>query len=315
MPGADPIPVPVPVSETAQRPRWAELPVAVRTAVEIFLGQPVEKAESQNSGFTPGFASRLWLADGRTAFAKAAGDHQPWLVEAYRTEAAKLAVLPAAVPAPRARGTFTVPTSSGHWFVLLLDDVDGAPPVRPWRLDEAGRVLRTAVRTAEALTPAPPGPPWAPIAAEIDPRPDWSHACRRYRIGAAAQDLSARGLPSLTGSTLIHSDLRDDNVIMGRDGRIWFCDWNFPTVGPAWVDAVTLAISMQGDGLYADALLAESGALPAGEDRVDVLLATLLGYFARAGQQPPSDSSPYLRQHQLWYGDVVADWLARRRGW
>ena len=102
---------------------------------------------------------------------------------------------------------------------------------------EARRVLEAAGRTADALTPAPPGRMWAPIAAEIDPVPNWSYA--RYRIGAAAEALSLEGLPRLTGATLVHTDLRDDNVIMGRDGRVWFCDWNFPTVGPAWVDEVT----------------------------------------------------------------------------
>jgi hypothetical protein len=313
MPDRDPIPGTVPVAATAQRPEWAELPAAVRGAVEESLGGTVVRAMSQNSGFTPGFASRLWLSDGRTVFAKAVSDDHEWLTEAYQTEAAKLAVLPAAVPAPRARGTLTVPTRTGSWFVLLLDDVDGAPPVRPWGADEASRVLRAAVRTAEALTPAPLGQSWAPIAAQLDPLPDWSHACRRYAIGEVAQELSLSGLPRLTGSTLVHGDLRDDNVIMGRDGRVWFCDWNFPTVGPAWVDAVTLAISMHGDGLDARALLEESGAVAAGDDRVDVFLATLLGYFARAGQQPAPDTSPYLRQAQNWYGDVVADWLARRR--
>jgi Ser/Thr protein kinase RdoA (MazF antagonist) len=315
MPDHARIPVTVPVAGTAQRPRWPELPAEVRRAVESLLDGRVEGAESQNSGFTPGFASRLWLADGRTVFAKAVSDENPWLLEAYRTEAGKLAVLPAAVPAPRSQGTLTVPTGDSTWFVLLFDDVDGAPPARPWGLDEARRVLRAAVLTAAALTPAPPGWTWAPIAAELDPVPDWSHARRRYLIGAAAQDLSLQGLPLLVGSTLTHSDLRDDNVIMGRDGRVWFCDWNFPTLGPAWLDAVTLAISMRGDGLDADALLEESGAVATGEDLVDVFLATLLGYFARAAQEPPPGNSPHLRRHQAWYGDVVADWLTCRRGW
>jgi hypothetical protein len=289
--------------------------VAVRQAVEESLGGTVVRAATQNSGFTPGFASRLWLSDGRTVFAKAVSDDHEWLMEAYQTEAAKLTVLPASVPAPRVRGTLTVASSQRSWFVLLLDDVDGAPPVRPWGLDEASRALHAAVRTAEALTPAPAGRTWGTIAALIDPQPDWSHACRRYRIGAAAQELSLSGLPSLAGSTLLHSDLRDDNVIVGRDGRVWFCDWNFPTVGPTWVDAVTLAISMHGDGLDADALLTKSGAVTAGVDGVDVFLATLLGYFARARQEPTPDTSPYLREAQTWYADVVADWLARRRGW
>ena len=311
----DPLPVTVPFAATAQRPQWAELPAAVRSAVEAAVDAAVERAVSQDSGYTPGFASRLWLSDGRTVFAKGIGDDHQWLLEAYRTEAAKLAVLPAAVPAPRVRSTLTVPTGQGRWFVLLLDDVDGAPPARPWGLDEASTVLRAARRTAELLTPAPPGRAWGQIAAEIDPVPDWSHARQRYRIGAAAEALSLAGLPRLIGATLLHSDLRDDNVLMGRDGRVWFCDWNLPTTGPAWVDAVTLAISMHGDGLDADALLVESGAVAAGEELVDVLLATLLGYFARAAQQPTPDTSPYLRRHQTWYADAVAGWLALRRGW
>jgi hypothetical protein len=311
----DPIPCGVPVAGTAQRPQWAALPDVVRRAVETLAGGPVVRAESQNSGFTPGFASRLWLADGRSVFAKAVSHDHEWLVEAYRTEAAKLSVLPAAVPAPRLRSASTVPTAGPDWFILLLDDVDGVPPSRPWRLDEARRALEAAHRTAEALTPAPAGRSWATIAAELDPVPDWSHARRRYRIGAAAEALSREGLHRLTGSTLAHTDLRDDNVILGRDGRVWFCDWNFPTVGPRWLDAVTLAISMHGDGLDADALLADSAAVPPDDPLVSVFLSTLLGYFARVGQEPAPNSSPYLRQHQNWYGDVVADWLARRRGW
>lgn len=311
----NPIPVAVPVAATAQRPRWVELPAVVRQAIEVTVGGRVERAESQDSGFTPGFASRLWLSDGRTVFAKGVSDDHRWLMEAYRTEVDKLGVLPAGAPAPRVRETLTVAAGASIWFVLLVDDVDGAPPVRPWVVAEASRVLHTARRTAEVLTPAPPDRRWAPIAAEIDPVPDWSHARRRYRIGGAAEALSVAGLPWLIGVTLVHTDLRDDNVIMGRDGRVWFCDWNFATVGPAWVDAVTLAISMHGDGLDAEALLVESGVDVTGEELVDVFLATLLGYFARAGQQPPPDTSPYLRRHQTWYGDVVADWLARRRGW
>ena len=40
--------------------------------VEERLGSPVVHAESQGSGFTPGFASRLTAADGARLFVKAA---------------------------------------------------------------------------------------------------------------------------------------------------------------------------------------------------------------------------------------------------
>ena len=54
----------VPHGRTARRLEWAHLPPQVRTLVETRLGSPVVRAESQGSGFTPGFASRLTAADG-----------------------------------------------------------------------------------------------------------------------------------------------------------------------------------------------------------------------------------------------------------
>ena len=74
-----------------------ELPAMVRSSVVEVLGSVVVKAESQRSGFTPGFASHSWLADGRTAFVKAANSRRSWLVESYALEAANLELIPAVV--------------------------------------------------------------------------------------------------------------------------------------------------------------------------------------------------------------------------
>jgi aminoglycoside phosphotransferase (APT) family kinase protein len=112
-------------------------------------------------------------------------------------------------------------------------------------------------------------------------------------------------------TTLVHCDLRDDNVIIGADGQVHVCDWNFPVLGPVWTDAVTLAISMHGDGLDADRLLAATGVVD-DPTLVDGFLAMLLGYFTIAGRRPEVDNSPYLRTHQRWYADATADWLLRR---
>jgi len=71
-------------------------------------------------------------------------------------------------------------------------------------------------------------------------------------------DLGDRSRALLAGQTLAHLDLRDDNLIIDADGTAWVCDWNFPAVGPPWVDAVCPAISMYGDGHDVDALLAET---------------------------------------------------------
>ena len=55
----------------------------------------------------------------------------------------------------------------------------------------------------------------------------------------------------------MHTDARDDNFRITRDGRACSCDWNAPVVGAAWIDTVCLLMTASGDGLDADALLAE----------------------------------------------------------
>lgn len=156
------------------RPRWPDLPVPVRARIERALGAEVIDAVSQGSGFTCGFASRLQLSDGRRVFVKAIDDRWPVLTDAYRLEAAKLALLPATVPAPRLQQVLDEPLAGRDWVVLVFDDVEGRPPCRPWRLDEARTALATAAAIAEALTPPPPGWPWGRLADELfDAPPDW----------------------------------------------------------------------------------------------------------------------------------------------
>ena len=314
------LPLTVPVAGTAVRPLWPELPVAVRHRIEGAIGAAVVAAASQDSGFTPGFASRLRLADGRRVFVKATDARRPWLLDCYRLEAAKLALIPSAVPAPRLTLVLDEPIDGKPWLILVFDDIDGRPPLRPWQPDEARAALSTATIMAEVLTPPPPGWAWARLADEIfDSPPDWSSLRAKPDWAAYADALRAYADVSpelLAGSTLAHLDCRDDNLIMDRDGRAWVCDWNFPAVGPQWTDAVCLAISMYGDGLDVEVLLAETG-LVSDQDRdgVDCLLAVLTTYFLLQSVQPPNPTSPYLRIHQTWYAQASGTWLKQRLGW
>jgi hypothetical protein len=314
------LPLAVPVGRSAQRPQWADLPAAVRARLEDGLGSKVVEAHSQDSGFTPGFASRLRLADGRRVFVKAADDRRDWLVGSYRDEAAKRRLIPAAVPAPRLQQLIDEPLDDRVWVLLVFDDVEGRPPRRPWRLEEARAALRTAVVLAELLTPPPTGWDWGALADGIFAEPpDWAGLVGRAGWTEHLDDLvelAERRTELLVGNTLGHSDLRDDNLILGRDGRFSVCDWNWPMVGPRWADAVCLAISMHGDGLDVESLLAETGLLTADDrEAVDCLLAALTGYSLLWSARPPNPTSPYLRAHQAWYAEVTGAWLKQRRGW
>ena len=314
------LPLTVPVAGTAVRPEWAELPVGIRHRIEQALGSSVVTAASQGSGFTPGFASRLRLADGRRVFVKAADAGQPWMRDSYRLEAAKLALIPAAVPAPRLQRVIDELVEGESWLILIFDDIEGRPPQRPWRPVEARSALSTAVIMAEALTPPPPGWDWGQLADEIfEGPPDWAAVHEHAGWTAYADDLRTYvdcRSELLAGNTLAHLDCRDDNLIMDTAGRAWVCDWNFPAVGPRWADAVCLAISMYGDGLDAEALLAGTGLVTDDDHQgIDCFLAVLTAYFLIQSVQPVNTTSPYLRTHQTWYAQACGSWLKQRLSW
>jgi hypothetical protein len=114
---------------------------------------------------------------------------------------------------------------------------------------------------------------------------------------------------------VFHCDLRVDNVIIDASGGAWFCDWNWISRGPAWIDLGTLLMSAVPDH-DVDALFREH---PLGRqappDAPDMLMGALLGFFATSCERPPMPGSPYIRQHQRYYGELALDWLVRRRGW
>ncbi len=120
----------------------------------------------------------------------------------------------------------------------------------------------------------------------------------------------------MAGSTVVHTDLRDDNLLLLDDGRALVCDWNWPALGAAWVDTVTLLVGPYGDGLDVESLLAASPLtrdVPA--EQIDAFLAGLAGYFLTASTQAVPTTSPHIRDAQRWQGEVCWDWLSVRRGW
>ncbi|MGH3453838.1 MAG: phosphotransferase family protein [Nocardioidaceae bacterium] len=315
------LPLTVPQDATAVRPTWADLPDEVRATIEERCGGTVETAESMGTGFTPGFASRLRLTDGRRVFVKAADDATRAVFAAsYREEIRKLEALPDAIPAPRLRWSH----DADGWVILGFDDVAGRHPRRPWRPDELGLVLATIDATAALLTPAPDTYAWDPLSGLLgdDPHPwdqitaegigpDWL----RPKLPECAR-LAELGDAAMAGDTIVHADIRDDNVLIDADGQVWFCDWNWPLLGNPAFDTVCVLISAHGDGLDADAWLPRSETTRGQEPEVvDGALALLAGYFWTASQRAAPETSPWLRIHQRWYAEATTDWLARRRGW
>ncbi len=311
-----PVPTTIPHGRTARRLTWPHLPSAVRALVEQRCGSPVVDAESQGGGFTPGFASVLTCADGSRHFVKAASTKaQKPFADSYREEARKLLALPSSVPAPRLSWWH-----DDEWVVLGIEYVESRPPRRPWRQADLDAALDALEVVARELTPPPPELHLESVADELAGWPAfWQHP-HVTRLGLPradeAADLASGFAEVARGDTVVHTDVRDDNVLLRPDGSALLCDWNWPVVGAAWLDSLFMLIGPCGDGLDVEAVLADrplTREVPPAH--LDAVLALIIGYFLKSAGDPVPPSSPHIRDAQRWQGEVLWRWLCERRGW
>jgi aminoglycoside phosphotransferase (APT) family kinase protein len=306
------------VAATGARIGWDELPAAVRQAVEEIVGGTVIAAESQPGGFSPGVAARLRTENGRRAFVKAVSpdqnDETPGL---HRREARISAALPPEAPAPRLLGSY----DDGHWIALVLEDVDGRHPQTPWTHDELEAVMRTLDEFARSGTPCPvPDLPkasaalandfggWDRVAADPPADLDPWVAVNLDRL----REQSRRGLAAMDGDTLVHFDIRADNLLMGRDDKVHIVDWPWACTGAPWLDRVLLLINVELYGGHdTEALLHASG--PDVPDMRAVLIG-LAGFFIDKSRKPDPQGLPTVRAFQRAQGDALIRWLARAAG-
>jgi aminoglycoside phosphotransferase (APT) family kinase protein len=300
---------------------WEQVPAALRAAAEQRLGGRVTAAVTQPGGFSPGAAARLELDTGRRAFAKAVGPElNPDSPGIYRAEARIAAALPAAVPAPRFLGVL----EDGGWVLLLFEDIDGSVPARPWRRAELDRVLAAVTDLAAALTPAPLAAPavgdahqasftgWRRLArapgAGLDP---WARAHL-----ARLAELEAGWAAAARGGSLVHSDLRSDNILLTAD-RVVFVDWPWACRGASWFDLVAMLPSVALEGGPPPEEVAAGHALTRAAEpaAVTAVVAALAGYFAYQSCQPDPPGIPAVRAFQAAQGKVALDWLRARTGW
>ncbi|WP_181312789.1 phosphotransferase [Nocardioides campestrisoli] len=311
---------PAPPLATARRLEWAFLPPGIRRYVERRCGSPVVAAHSQGAGFTPGFASVLVCEDGSRHFVKAASTKaQRPFADAYREEARRLASLPEGVPAPRLSWLL-----DDDWVVLGIEHVEATNPARPWSPAHLAATLDMLERVAAAPGSSVASMELTPIEDELADWPTHWQALRsrqtslpgwdRYRDEAAS--LAAGWTAGCRGESLVHLDVRADNVLLDGTGTAWLCDWNWPVLGASWIDSVMTLLGPLGDGLDVADVLATRPLLRAVRpDHLDAFLALLSGYFLRMGGESVPPSSPWIRAHQWWQGEVCWLWLAQRRGW
>jgi hypothetical protein len=296
------------------RVEWSALPAAVRSAVAGIAGGEVVGARTCVGGFSPGVAAALTLAGGGRAFVKAVSSAQnPDSPAMHRAEAAVNAWLPAHPAVPALLGTY----DDGDWVALVFEHVDAGTPRLPWVRAELDVVLRTVVDVQRAGTPVaaaarPIGElyaadfsAWARLAdnppAGLDP---WSaaNAARLASIEAGWADAAA-------GDSLVHMDLRADNVLVRAD-RAWLVDWPWACAGAPWVDGVVMAASVSLQGGPPPWELVAAAYPDAPPSGVLSLVAGLAGFFTEHALAPAPAGIPTVRAHQEAQGRATREWLA-----
>jgi hypothetical protein len=300
---------------------WHEVPFGVRGSIEQFLGRSVTTASSQAGGFSPALASRLTLDDGSGVFVKAiapdAVSGAPGGQGIYRREAEVAGALPDTVPAPR----FLASLEAEEWVVLIFEDIIGTAPILPWLPGDLSRVLDAMATLASILTPSPISAPPATFPGGAN---DW--ASLRLNPGVLDRlpgldgwagtnverlsDVASKSKSAHHGPTLLHTDIRADNILLTANGVV-FVDWPHAKVGAPWVDLVYFlpSVAMQGGGdpqeLFWDHPLAHGADLLA----VCSVLASLAGFFIYGATQKPPPGLPTLRKFQLAQGIEALAWL------
>jgi Ser/Thr protein kinase RdoA (MazF antagonist) len=306
------------MSASKERLRWNEIPLPIRAEIEQLIGGTVSTAQNCPGGFSPGFASRLTLVEGRRVFVKAM-DAASWPEEAmtHRTEAAITAALPATVPTPQFLGTF----DNDHWIVLAFEDIDGTEPPQRWNPTDLGRVVAAVRRLARAVTPSPIALPhnhprlggWAELARDrsrLTQLPDHS----RWAADNIARliRLEEEGLAAAQGPSLVHFDLYPHNILLTpRD--VLFVDWPHARLGAPVVDLVVVLSSAAADRIDPEPILrnhAETAELEPGT--IDAILAAHAGFLIGSGLLPAPPGLEPITVAKLHLGHGAVNWLQHR---
>ena len=310
------------------RPAWSTMPGGVLSVLEGWLGSAVTTAASQAGGFSPGIAARIRTADGDRYFVKAVGPlPNPDSPGMHRREAQIVAAMPDGVAVPGM--LWSHDDDETGWVLLAFQDIDGRHPRMPWRLEELDLVIDGLAKLADSLTPSPlpvslagsarrafqrgingwrqlaEGPP-----SDLDRLDGWS----RRNLDKLVE-LESQAPDAVDGDTLLHLDVRADNILLA-DKKVWIFDWASACVGAPWVDAVGFApsVAMQGGPPPEQVVARHPSARSADPSNITAAVTSVAGYFTRGALQPPPPGLPTLREFQAAQGAVAREWTAARTG-
>lgn len=134
----------------------------------------------------------------------------------------------------------------------------------------------------------------------------------------ALTDLGSRWVSSADGATLVHGDVRPDNLLITSAKTVMVVDWAQPCNGAAWQDIVDLIphlIMADHTPRAAEAVLAGVPVWEAVSPEVITgYAAAYAGYWARVARRPVPPGVPNLRAYQRRASQAALAWTRYRVG-
>lgn len=307
------------------RQQWSDMPQKIRDMIQAYIGSDVVRTETQSGGFSPGVAVRLFTSDNRCFFLKAIGtDLNPRTVYFHRQEIQINLSFPENSFAPKMLWSVD-DVDDTEWVALLFDNIAGQNPPTPWQGNDLQRVMQALGQLTETLTPSPidsvPSASeyfatsiygWCTIRDNLstyDERlDDWS---KRHLDTLC--ELESHAPESVAGDTLVHFDIRADNIVI-TDDDVWFVDWPHACIGASWLDVVMFAPSVvMQNGLPAEDLLRlHPSSRIANTDAVTSTIVSMAGMLSLRAMTPPPPGLPTLRTFQSALAKITRQWVAQR---
>jgi aminoglycoside phosphotransferase (APT) family kinase protein len=195
--------------------------------------------------------------------------------------------------------------------LMLLEDLSRGTWPPPWTPERVNSV-RDTLRTVAATTPPASLPSqeryrevlsgWRRVAQNPEPFLQLAVASRGWLDEALPVLLEASSQAVLEGDSLVHYDVRSDNICFLED-RTVFLDWSGACRGNPVLDLVG----------WLPSLALEGGPAPdtVVGDEVTDLVALVSGYWAAQAGFPPPEGAPRVRDIQLAQLTVALPWAAR----
>ena len=198
--------------------------------------------------------------------------------------------------------------------LLVLEDLSGAAWPPPWT-EQAVAAVCAALDELAAVTPPAGLPPlenlrgllvdtgWPQIQADPEPLLSLGLCSREWLEAVLPELLAAAEAIELSGDSLVHLDIRSDNLCL-RDGRALLFDWNQASIGNPRFDLAEWLPSLAAEGGPPPEQL-----LPHADGAA--FAAVFAGFWGARAGLPAPPWGPKLREVQRLQSAVALSWAAR----